>query len=117
MGEHVGSKLGLQCRVARNVIFMAVSVDNAANREVVQRFDQLTDSVGAAGIYHETVNPVGRGKVKASAGYRAGQAKFSYFTDLFDLYHSGLQRLRVRTRSLHGVECRGRRLTAPSLVF
>ena len=66
-------------------------VDNAANREVVQRFEQLTDGVGAAGIHHETVNPVGSSIVKASAGHRAGQAEFSYFTDLFDLYHRGLQ--------------------------
>ena len=87
--EYFGSKLGLQCRIARNVIFMAVRVDDAANREVVHRFKQLTDSVGAAGVHHETVNPVGSGKVKASAAQRAGQTEFSYFTDLFDLYHRG----------------------------
>jgi hypothetical protein len=77
----------LQCCIARDVIFVTVRVDNAANREVVQGFDQLANSVSAACIYHETVNPVGSSKVKASAGHRAGQAKFSYFTDLFDLYH------------------------------
>jgi hypothetical protein len=81
------TELRVQRGIGSHVIFMAMRVDNGVYFGVLQRVCQLTDSIRASGVHHETVYQVCRGKIDASAEKSAGQSELRNLTCAFDLDH------------------------------